>query len=99
MPLLHILQIAILSPSQTFVHQHSEEQEVVEILAADTDRRKVLLTLIRNRGAEQHNIQVSKDGYVLGYSHHQHNHATDLGVIIAKPIVHAIQVSAGVGHC
>ena len=86
-------------PSQTFVHQHSEEQEVVEILAADSDRRKALLTLIRNRGAEQHNMQVSNDGYVVGYSRHQHNHAAVLGVIIAKPIVHAIQVSAGIGHC
>jgi len=34
----------------------------MEVLAANGDRKKALLTLIRNQGAEQHNMQVSKDG-------------------------------------
>jgi len=42
--------------------QHAEEQDEAEILAADGDRQKALLTRLRNLGAEQHNIQVHKDG-------------------------------------
>ena len=42
--------------------QHAEERDVAEILAVNGDRRKALLTRLRNLGAEQHNIQVHKDG-------------------------------------
>jgi len=39
---------------------HDGEKHVAEILAADSDRRKGLLTRLRNFGAEQHNLCTTK---------------------------------------
>ena len=41
---------------------HDGEKDVAEILAADSDKRKRLLTRLRNLGAELHNKDVCKEG-------------------------------------